>query len=173
MLQVCCSKYFSCFKHMLQVFYLDVAYVSHIYCRCFIWILHMFCNGYTRAFLMFQTYVASVSFRCCKSRSSVAHVIVGPSVAIACYSYWARLRACGCGEGASGRHEKWCGHRSRCGPRMDMRRCRNGAVWVPCKAGAIGVGVRMLWQNPLNYMAHLHLSLSQRPLTAMQVLQIT
>jgi hypothetical protein len=77
---------FNCFKRMLQVFYLDVAYVSHIYCRCFIWILHMFCNGYTRVFLMFQTYVASVSFRCYKSRSSVAHVIMGPSVATACYS---------------------------------------------------------------------------------------
>jgi energy-converting hydrogenase Eha subunit C len=30
--------------YVASVFYLDVAYVSHICCKCFIWILHMFCN---------------------------------------------------------------------------------------------------------------------------------
>jgi hypothetical protein len=37
------------FSGMLQMFYLDVAYVSHICCKCFIWMLHMF-----------HTHVASV-----------------------------------------------------------------------------------------------------------------
>jgi hypothetical protein len=50
-IHVCCKcicyKCFSCFKHMLQVFYLDVAYVSHICCKCFIWMLYIFCNGYS------------------------------------------------------------------------------------------------------------------------------
>jgi hypothetical protein len=33
-------------KRMLQVFYLDVAYVSHICYKCFIWMLHMFDNDF-------------------------------------------------------------------------------------------------------------------------------
>jgi hypothetical protein len=37
-----------------QVFYLDVAHVSQICCKCFIWMLHMF-----------HTHVASVFSRCC------------------------------------------------------------------------------------------------------------
>jgi len=47
---------------MFQVFHLDV------------------CNGYPRDFLVFQlfrTYDASVSSECCKSRSVVAHVVMG------------------------------------------------------------------------------------------------
>jgi hypothetical protein len=43
----------SVFRRMLQqVFYLDVAYVSHTCCKYFIWILHMF-----------HTYVALVCFK--------------------------------------------------------------------------------------------------------------
>jgi hypothetical protein len=49
----------------------------------------MFCNGYTRVFLVFRTYVAkcfnsfrtyvaNVSSRCCKSKFGVAHITVGP-----------------------------------------------------------------------------------------------
>jgi hypothetical protein len=84
-----CRKCFICFRRMLQVFYLDVAkvdldvaytcmlqaYVSSIsvvsyVCRkCFILVLHMFCNAYKRVLLVFQTYVANVSSRCCKSKS--------------------------------------------------------------------------------------------------------
>jgi hypothetical protein len=46
---VCCQGLFSTFHlcfwmYVASVFYLDVAYVSHICCKCFIWILHMFCN---------------------------------------------------------------------------------------------------------------------------------
>jgi hypothetical protein len=75
-----CRKCFICFRRMLQVFYLDVAkvdldvaytcmlqaYVSSIsavsyVCRkCFILMLHMFCNGYKRVLLVFQTYIVSV-----------------------------------------------------------------------------------------------------------------
>ena len=57
MLQVHVLKCFSCFKRMLQVFYLDVTYVAmaiHICCKC------MF-----RMFQLFQTYVVGVLSRCC------------------------------------------------------------------------------------------------------------
>jgi hypothetical protein len=36
-----------CFRmYVASVFYLDVAYFSYICCKCFIWILRMFCNGF-------------------------------------------------------------------------------------------------------------------------------
>jgi hypothetical protein len=88
-----CSRCFFCFldvccKHV----YLDVVYVSHIYCNCFIWMLHMFCNGFSSGFRVFssvsdtrfkcficlQMYVANVSYGCFKSRLSVAHVTMTP-----------------------------------------------------------------------------------------------
>ena len=58
---VCCKRLSPMFHLFFQayvasVFYPDVAYVSHICCKCFIWMLRMFCNGYTRVFLVFQTY---------------------------------------------------------------------------------------------------------------------
>jgi hypothetical protein len=49
----------------LKCFQLLETYVSSV----FIWVLHIFCNGYTRVFLVFQMYVASVSAIldvCCK-----------------------------------------------------------------------------------------------------------
>ena len=91
-----CSKCFSCFRWMLHVFYLGVAYVSHLCCKCFIRMLHMFSHicyicfamathvfslcfrCMLQVFQLFQTYVASVSPRCCKSRYGVAHVVVDP-----------------------------------------------------------------------------------------------
>jgi hypothetical protein len=55
---------------MLQVFYLDVAYVlqwfssvSDVYFKCFIFL---------------RTYVANVSSECFESRSGVAHVAMAP-----------------------------------------------------------------------------------------------
>ena len=45
MLQVYVLNVFSCFKHMLQVFYLNVAYVAvatHICCKRMFQILHLF-----------------------------------------------------------------------------------------------------------------------------------
>jgi hypothetical protein len=73
-----CPKCFIYFRRILQVFhldvakvYLDVAYtcmlqacvscVSYVCCKCFIWILHMFCSGYKRVFLVFHMHVVSVS----------------------------------------------------------------------------------------------------------------
>jgi len=102
-LQVYYFKYFSCFRRMLHLFYLGVAYVSHIYCNYFIqmlhmfhtyvpsviWMLHMFCNGYTRIFWCFRRMLQVFQLfsdvcckclsRCCKSRSGVAHIAVGPT----------------------------------------------------------------------------------------------
>jgi hypothetical protein len=42
---------------MLQVFHLDVAYVSYICCKCFIWMLHMF---------SIHTCFPGISDVCCK-----------------------------------------------------------------------------------------------------------
>jgi hypothetical protein len=62
------------------VFYLDVAYVFTHMLLVFHLDVALFCNGYTRVSLVFQTYDANVSFRCCKSRSGVAHVAAaGPA----------------------------------------------------------------------------------------------
>jgi hypothetical protein len=58
------------FTHMLQVFHLEVAYVLQWLHTCFRCILQVF--------QLFWTYIANVSFRCCKSRSGVAHVAVEP-----------------------------------------------------------------------------------------------
>jgi hypothetical protein len=63
--------------------YLNVAYVSHICCKCFIWMLCV-CNDFQvifasvsdacfKCFICLQIYVASVVSECFKSRSSVAH----------------------------------------------------------------------------------------------------
>jgi hypothetical protein len=103
-----CSKCFSCFRWMLHVFYLavaythfmlqvfhpDVAYVfthmaTHVFSSCF---KHML-----QVFQLFRTYVTNVFFRCCKSRYDVAHVAVDPIC---------KLYACGCGESANVKHWK-------------------------------------------------------------------
>jgi len=66
--------------------YLDVAYVSYICCKCFIWMLRMFYNGFQvflgvftsvsdscfKCFICLQTYVPSVTSGCFKNRSGVA-----------------------------------------------------------------------------------------------------
>jgi hypothetical protein len=53
--------------------YLDVAYVSHICCKCFIWMLHMFSNGFSSVFsdvfckcfrFMFQVFHLSSDIYC-------------------------------------------------------------------------------------------------------------
>jgi hypothetical protein len=51
------------FMYVASMFYLDVAYVSHICCKCFIWILCMFCNGFQ---VFFWCFFASVSEACFK-----------------------------------------------------------------------------------------------------------
>jgi hypothetical protein len=76
MLQVCLSGCCICFTHMLQVFYLDVAYV----CNGFQALLGVFASVFTRMLQMFQlfrTYMTSVASECCKTRSCVAYVVIG------------------------------------------------------------------------------------------------
>jgi hypothetical protein len=104
---------------MLQVFYLDVAYVLQ-------W-LHMFSWYFRHMLQVFQLFwmcIGSVLSRCCKSRSDVANVIVRPI----CYNhliYMLGPPACvWVWRGASGRREKRCSRRSRHGPRVGERRRR-------------------------------------------------
>jgi hypothetical protein len=73
MLQGYVYKCFRCLIRMLQVFHLDVAYVLQWLHTCF----QVF-QTYLQVFQLFRTYVASISFGCCKSRSRAAHVAVGP-----------------------------------------------------------------------------------------------
>jgi hypothetical protein len=112
-----------CFKHMLQLFHLNVAmlhiYVTSVSSRCYICFAmatRVFSWCFRRmlpVFQLFRTYVASVSSRCCKSRSGVAHVAIGP--------IWRShllqlLGPCACvwvWRGASGRHGKQCGRADR------------------------------------------------------------
>jgi hypothetical protein len=74
-IHTCCKSLFQMFhlffRRTLQAFYLDIAYVSRICCKCFIWMLHMlatafkcfsvFCKYFRRMLQVFQTYVISVS----------------------------------------------------------------------------------------------------------------
>jgi hypothetical protein len=73
---VCCKLLFSMFSCFPDICcsYLDVAYVLHIYCTCFIWMLCMFymvfkcfldvfasvSDAYFKCFIYLQTYVASL-----------------------------------------------------------------------------------------------------------------
>jgi hypothetical protein len=54
---------------MLQAYVSSISVVSYVCRKCFILMLHMFCNAYKRVLLVFQTYVANVSSRCYKSKS--------------------------------------------------------------------------------------------------------
>ena len=76
-----CFKYFSYFKRMLQVFYMDIAYVAvaiHVSCKCmskcvtyfncFIWILYMlqYCICFTHLLQESIQNISSISDLCCK-----------------------------------------------------------------------------------------------------------
>jgi hypothetical protein len=100
MLQCCtrmfasvCSHYFICFLDICcKCVYLDIAYVSHICCKCFIWMLRMFVMifKYFWMFLqvvqihvssvssIFQTYVTSAASGCFKVDQDTAHVARAP-----------------------------------------------------------------------------------------------
>jgi hypothetical protein len=93
-----CFKGFSCFKHMLQVFHLDVAYIAvaiHICCNCVFQMfqlfhldlacfhldvayvavsIHVCCKCMLQMFNLFLTYVASVLSRCCIYIAVVIHI---------------------------------------------------------------------------------------------------
>jgi hypothetical protein len=75
-----CSQCFYFFSDVCcKCIYLDVAYVSHIRCKCFIWILHMFkwfwsvfasvSEACFKCFICLLLYIVSVSSGCFKSRS--------------------------------------------------------------------------------------------------------
>jgi hypothetical protein len=75
------TSFCSCFICFLDVccrcVYLNVAYVSHICCKCFIWMLYSgvfvsVSDACFKCFICLQTYVASVASECFKSRSGVA-----------------------------------------------------------------------------------------------------
>jgi hypothetical protein len=90
------AYFFICFSNACcKCVYLDVAYVSHICCECFIMILRMFvmvssvfrcfCECFKRMFQVFHLssdYIASVASRCFKS-SSVLHILQCDSPAAA------------------------------------------------------------------------------------------
>jgi hypothetical protein len=164
---------------MLQMFYLDVAKVnldvayacmlqayvsnvSYICCKYFIWMLHMFCNGYKRVFLVFQTYVASWSKNvCCKCFNyfdvyceyfhlditkidfGVAHVAVGPNcnrhlMQLLCPPVCAWVwRGC---HNASAGHEACAVHGAGAG---------HGAAWAPTWSKHNRRGVRTLAPSKL------------------------
>ena len=70
MLQVCLFECCICFTHMLQVFYLDVAYVFSM----FLSVLGVFASvsdACFKCFISHQTYVASAASKCFKSTSGV------------------------------------------------------------------------------------------------------
>jgi hypothetical protein len=97
------------FGRMLQVFYLDAAYISHICCK------HMF-----QMFHLFQSYVVvSVSCFRCKPSALVSTRVIGSG-----HSHrrgeLAQTTRCQCGRGggkSSGRHGRggrgWCGTSGR------------------------------------------------------------
>jgi hypothetical protein len=115
-----------CFTYMLQMFHLDVAYVLQ-------WLHTYFFSCFWRmlqVFQLFRTYVANVSSRCCKSRSGVSHVTMGPI----CSSCWARVGVEG--HERQARDTEWCGPPREVGTgvRADTAACLHET----------GVGVRML-----------------------------
>jgi hypothetical protein len=104
-----CFECFRCMFHLCfsdaccKCVYLDVAYVPHICCMCFIWMFAYGFNGFQvfseacfKCFNCLQTYVAIVVFWCFKSRSGVASLlptlccIISPSADRA--SIWHRGR---------------------------------------------------------------------------------
>jgi hypothetical protein len=64
---------------MLEVFYLDAAYVLQWLQMCFPGVLDVCC----KCFNYFGHMLQSISSRCYKTRSDVAHVAVGPTAATA------------------------------------------------------------------------------------------
>jgi hypothetical protein len=88
---IVCSQCFICFFRRLMLVCLSgyCIYFTHML-QVFIWMLHMFCNGFQVCFvsvsdtcfkylIYLQTYIASVASGCFKSRSGVAHVVMWPT----------------------------------------------------------------------------------------------
>jgi hypothetical protein len=122
-----CPQCFICFfRHMLQVCFIQMLHMFHTYvasvsfgcCVCFAMDTHVFFWCFRRmlqVFQLFRTYIASVSSRCCKSKSGVAHVIIGPICSSHLLQLLALLHARGCRGGATVRRRDTERHRIRCG----------------------------------------------------------
>jgi hypothetical protein len=67
-LQVCLSGCYICFTYMLQVFYLDVAYVCNGF-QVFLGVFATVLYACFKCFICLQTYIASVESGCFKIRS--------------------------------------------------------------------------------------------------------
>jgi hypothetical protein len=96
MLQMCLSRCCICFIHILQVFYLDAAYVCNGFQVLQVF-FQVFSDSCFKCFICLQIYVASVAPRCFKSRSGVAHVTTWPD----CCSYWRGREGCSVGSGGT------------------------------------------------------------------------
>jgi hypothetical protein len=71
-----CFKYFSCFKRMLQVFHLDVAYVAvtiHVCCKCVLQMFQLF-HLDVACFYLDAAYVAVAIPVCCKCMFQMFHL---------------------------------------------------------------------------------------------------
>ena len=75
MLQVCLSVCCICFTQMLQVFYLDVAYVCNGL-QVFSCVFAIVLDSCFKCFIDLQTYIASVASGYFKSKSCIAYVIM-------------------------------------------------------------------------------------------------
>jgi hypothetical protein len=149
MLQVCLSICCICFTHMLQVFYLNVAFVAlaiHVCCKCM--------------FQIFKTYVASVLSGCCICCSAHTHVlqtyiVYVPSVLdvycskcfiLQVFHEQAQQQGVGGGGplGRSGPHlrDRKCGAQSCIHGRRGGRSCINGR--------AIGMEHKAKWSTMLH-----------------------
>jgi hypothetical protein len=121
-----CSKCFICFRHMLQVFHLDVVYacmlqvyvpsVSGVFlsgcCICFAMATKVFSWCFRcmlEVFRLFRICVTSVSSRCCKVDLGVAYVAVGPICSSHLLQLLGLMRA-----RDTKQRGPWCGRRTRC-----------------------------------------------------------
>jgi hypothetical protein len=118
---ICCKCVSSgcciCFTHMLQVFHLDVAYVLQWLHTSFSWCFRRL----LQVFQLFRTYVISVSSRCCKSRSSIAHITVGHI----CSNHLLRPTSMRVGVEGAPR----CGRRTRCGASPHVKQAQQAQAF--------------------------------------------
>jgi hypothetical protein len=73
---VCCKCVYGCcipFTHILQVFYLDAAYILQCFSSIFQVLFASVSEAHFKCFIYLQTYVANVSFWYFKSRSGVTY----------------------------------------------------------------------------------------------------
>jgi hypothetical protein len=84
MLQECLSECCICFTHMLEMFYVDVAYVCNGF-KCFFRFFASVSDASFKCFICLHTYIASIVFGCFKSRSGVASPSLPRCLLVFCY----------------------------------------------------------------------------------------